>query len=178
MSDNNTEKERAVGAKVCSRCQRDLPASRFSRHRGGLFSICKDCVSARVRANGTERNERYRRHKAEYHRERGRTEKEREKARRNGILYAKRYPEKTAARVAVARALRSGVLIRAKFCSNCGQADQRLADGRPAIQAHHHRGYAYPLDVVWLCVPCHADVHREEEASRLRRAAAAGNGEG
>lgn len=26
-------------------------------------------------------------------------------------------------------------------------------------QAHHHNGYDWPLDVIWVCKPCHQDLH-------------------
>lgn len=58
-------------------------------------------------------------------------------------------PVKRRARSAVQSALRRGILTRAP-CETCG---------RPNAQAHHD-DYARPLDVRWLCVPCHAAVHR------------------
>lgn len=51
-------------------------------------------------------------------------------------------------------ALYDGRLQRADHCSRC----QQVGDG--AIHGHHEN-YFYPLDVVWLCKPCHAERHRE-----------------
>ena len=55
---------------------------------------------------------------------------------------------------AVHAAIRAGSLVRPTRCSSCG------AEG--PTQAHHHNGYApqHKLDVVWLCIPCHAATDR------------------
>lgn len=57
---------------------------------------------------------------------------------------------RAAAREAVAKALRSGALVRPGRCERCG------AGGR--IEAHHP-DYDRPLDVEWRCLGCHKDVH-------------------
>lgn len=51
----------------------------------------------------------------------------------------------------VLRAIESGVLIRPETCGECGVRTQPYA--------HHHLGYDHPLDVLWLCGPCHAIAH-------------------
>lgn len=66
--------------------------------------------------------------------------------------YRDRYPEKERAHHAVDWALRTGRLVRPDTCEGCG------AECRPE---GHHEDYAKPLDVVWLCVTCHANTHRE-----------------
>ncbi len=48
---------------------------------------------------------------------------------------------------------RAGLLVRPAACEMCGH---RAARRRPA---GHHEDYARPLDVVWLCTPCHSQVH-------------------
>jgi hypothetical protein len=58
-------------------------------------------------------------------------------------------PEKHAAREAVKRALKRGVLVRPETCSVCG--------GGGPIEAHHP-DYNFPLDVEWLCRQCHSDI--------------------
>lgn len=68
-------------------------------------------------------------------------------------LHRERHPEKAAARRAVARAVRSGFLVKPVKCENCGVA----ADG---LDLHgHHEDYSKPLDVVWLCRGCHQERH-------------------
>jgi len=48
-------------------------------------------------------------------------------------------------------AVESGRLIRFKHCECCG--GERPTQG-------HHKDYSKPLDVVWLCVSCHAYTHK------------------
>ena len=71
------------------------------------------------------------------------------------------HPRRNKARNAVSVALREGKLTPG-FCSVCGLEPKKV-NGRQRIQAHHHRGYDedYWLDIVWLCRPCHALVHRK-----------------
>jgi ribosomal protein S27AE len=52
--------------------------------------------------------------------------------------------------VAVARAIRNGSLLRLP-CVRCGEK-KSLA---------HHEDYDKPLEVMWLCQPCHKQRHKE-----------------
>lgn len=61
-------------------------------------------------------------------------------------------PEKLA-RHAVYRALKRGELKKPIRCSVCGKKP------RFRIEAHHYAGYDRPLDVQWLCHPCHTTAH-------------------
>jgi hypothetical protein len=70
---------------------------------------------------------------------------------------AQRDRQKIRARNAVSRALRTGRLVRASSCSACGRTERKL-------QAHH-ADYARPLDVIWLCSPCHKREHLKEHAA-------------
>jgi hypothetical protein len=60
-------------------------------------------------------------------------------------------PEAGAAHATVYRAILSGALVR-QPCRECGA---------PGAQGHHHRGYDFPLDVVWLCPLHHKAAHRD-----------------
>ena len=55
-------------------------------------------------------------------------------------------PEKIKARNLVTYALQTGRLTRSTICEECG-AETRT-------DAHHH-DYPEPLDVIWICRPCH-----------------------
>ena len=55
-------------------------------------------------------------------------------------------------------AIRTGVLVRPKTCSECGGSGPEYKDGRSAIQAHHD-DYTRPLVVRCLCQPCHLKWH-------------------
>lgn len=63
-----------------------------------------------------------------------------------------RNKHKRAAHFAMQRAIRSGKLIRASSCEQCG------ATGR--IEGHH-TDYSKPLDVQWLCVSCHGKTRHK-----------------
>jgi hypothetical protein len=56
----------------------------------------------------------------------------------------------------VETAIERGVLT-PQPCEVCG-ANGEFADGRRAVQAHHD-DYNRPLDVRWLCQPCHHEWH-------------------
>jgi ribosomal protein L37AE/L43A len=81
-----------------------------------------------------------------------------------------RYPEKEAARQAVAEAVRRGELVR-QPCESC--------DGTDHIEAHHDY-YERPLEVRWLCRRCHRNLHGPQfapitkEDRAVRRAYIAG----
>jgi hypothetical protein len=59
--------------------------------------------------------------------------------------------EKNRVRRKTTYAIRVGRLVR-RPCEWCG--DQN-------VHAHHEGGYTDPLNIMWLCAPCHADRHRE-----------------
>ena len=57
------------------------------------------------------------------------------------------------AHAAVARAIKSGKLWRPLRCNQC------LREGK----VHgHHTDYSNPLEVIWLCPPCHRLEHPEK----------------
>lgn len=68
-----------------------------------------------------------------------------------------RDPAKDKARMAVFVAIQKGELT-PQPCEKCG--DNPVAhDGRRAVHAHHD-DYNNPLEVRWLCYPCHGREHR------------------
>ena len=88
-------------------------------------------------------------------------EENREAGRETRKAYAKAHPEIMAegvrrwraknplgagAHQAVQRALKVGRLVRPDECEECHA---------PAFTEAHHEDYAKPLDVDWLCKPCH-----------------------
>lgn len=64
--------------------------------------------------------------------------------------------EKRRAHKAVHRAVCSGLLIRPDVCSRCGN--------EAPVHAHHD-DYSKPLEVEWICVPCHGRLHALERAT-------------
>ena len=66
------------------------------------------------------------------------------------------YKQKHAARLTAYWAVRSGLLPRKYNCEKCG------IDARHARLAKHHPDYNDPLNVVWLCGPCHGEAHQKK----------------
>lgn len=154
----------------CKKCGEVKPMqafykSQFSRVSG--LGECAECTKARVRANRMANLDRHRAFdraradhpkrvaaRAEYAAsERGR---QAQSAAKKRYVYADK--NRRAAQIAVGNALRDGRLSRLDACEHCGH------DGR--LQAHHPE-YSLPLCVTWLCVPCHAALHKEHR-ERLR----------
>ena len=51
----------------------------------------------------------------------------------------------------VSKAIKEGTLVRPKQCSACGKVGP--VEG-------HHEDYDKPLEVIWLCSPCHRKLPR------------------
>lgn len=154
MADRHIPAKRATFQ--CKSCERELEAEAFYVSN---LSRCKECVKASVRANRAEKIDYYRSYdrlryrqdeeRREHCKAMGKTtpmhvrvEKQRERRQRE--------PEKNKARLAVARALSRGTLVKPCGCYFCGTAEK--------LQAHHH-DYTRPLDVFWLCPSCHGKLH-------------------
>jgi hypothetical protein len=69
------------------------------------------------------------------------------------IAESKRKPERKTSRMRVIAAVRSGRLVRPERCEACG------IDCYPDA---HHEDYSKPLEVRWLCRPCHGLTRRRE----------------
>lgn len=139
--------------KSCTLCNATKPIDAFYKAptRDGRANQCIDCVKARARirhANKTEEIRAYDRKRSNLpHRllqRVRRTQREREQN-----------PERYRARTAVNNAVRDGRLLKMD-CAFCGAAK---------TVAHHH-DYTRPLDVTWLCSPCHARFHALEAMSK------------
>lgn len=65
-----------------------------------------------------------------------------------------KFPEKHKARMELRNAMRRGDVIKSYSCSKCGDTPKRIEG--------HHEDYLKPLDVVWLCSPCHRKLHKNQ----------------
>jgi ribosomal protein S27AE len=61
------------------------------------------------------------------------------------------HKQKVYARGAVQNLIKSGKLLR-QPCEVCGET---------RVEAHHD-DYSKPLEIRWLCIPCHRDAHQNE----------------
>jgi hypothetical protein len=112
----------------------------------GHLSFCKQCVIDRVLRHRQNHLDEVR----EYDRNRPDTPERRAHMRHMGAQHKARHPKANAAHLKVGRARHDGRLTAPLVCSYCG-ADRRLIA--------HHESYDQPLNVVWLCQPCHVQLH-------------------
>jgi hypothetical protein len=66
---------------------------------------------------------------------------------------------KDAAQNKLEKAVLRGRLSKLTTCERCGKTPPPFKDGRSPIQAHHF-DYSKPLEVHWLCQPCHHKEHQ------------------
>lgn len=151
-----------AGLRRCSACNHEKPVAAFyARKDGRMNFLCRQCRDAR--------NSIYRL-----------TPKSKELQRLNRIngtisdlvkatrlrkakLAAQRFPEQQYAKRKVRTAISNGSLVRPPTCQQCG-GGRPLRDGRAFIHAHHE-DYSRPLDVIWLCPPCHTAIHRAKKGN-------------
>lgn len=161
--------------KTCRGCAETKPLDGFYRHPqmgDGYLNFCKLCVIARVKKYTDDHHgEVLEKYRARYYakdmteqqklarREAGRRhlERNKDKARQ----WSASNPKKRKAHIIVGNAIRDGLLI-PKPCERCSYGI--------GVQAHHE-DYSKPLDVTWLCRPCHGMRHREINEDRRHRAA-------
>ena len=136
-------------SKECFKCKVVKPLEDFYKHSrmaDGHVNKCKECNKNDVT---TYRNKNIEKVRA-YDRARGKIP-DRIKAQVE-ITRAWRMEDsrRGAAHIAVAKAIRNGLLVRMP-CVRCGKEKTEA----------HHEDYDKPLEVMWLCTPCHKQRHKE-----------------
>lgn len=141
--------------KTCSECGRKLPLNEFNKNRNnkdGLQDRCRDCFSAynkkRYEANREKIKTRVRKYRDENI----------ENVFVTRMKMCEKNPNHKNANEAVSLALKTGKLVKPDHCMACG-----CKDTEHRIEAHHS-DYSRPLDVIWVCTPCHRhlDQRRRE----------------
>lgn len=136
-------------SKVCFKCNIEKSLTEFYRHAmmaDGHLNKCKDCTRSDSRTNRLENIEKIR----AYDRRRAKDPQRARNAAEISRIWRESDRRICAAHNAVARAVRSGMLTRMP-CTRCGHQKS----------VGHHESYDRPLDVTWLCQPCHKVRHRE-----------------
>ena len=142
-------------SKRCTKCGEEKPLEEFYPRA----AKCKPCYRADVRRNRLANADYYR----EYDRNRARSpERLADRLARNRQFQSD-CPEKRRAHIAANNALRDGRIVKTP-CAFCGADDN--------LEAHHH-DYSKPLDVTWLCRPCHRRFHALERMATYERDEAA-----
>ena len=141
-----------VSHKVCYACKATLPMKDFYKHpksADGYLNKCQSCCRAHATANRWKNIERIR----QYDSQRGKNPDRVAETVRRTKKKRQSDPRYTRCHNAVARALKSGALKRSN-CERCGH-EKSMA---------HHDSYDHPLQVMWLCQPCHKQRHKEIDA--------------
>lgn len=132
--------------KTCFKCQKLKDLNEFYRHSqmgDGRLNKCKECTKKDVAEHRAANIERIR----EYDRNRGN---------RQGYAYTKewreRFPKKYRAHRMVGYKVSSGQIVKPDVCESCA---------KPGYIEGHHDDYDKPLEVRWLCAPCHKQWHTE-----------------
>lgn len=142
-------------SKECFKCKAVKPLELFYKHAymgDGHLNKCIECTKKDANEHRAKNLDKIR----EYDRVRA---KRPERIKKNlAINRAWRAADRRRAKAhtAVAKAVRNGVLI-PKPCEWCGE-EKSLA---------HHDDYDQPLNVIWLCQPCHKLRHKEIDAELL-----------
>lgn len=136
-----------------------MPLSSFYRHSAmadGHLGKCKDCTCRDAREHREKNRDRI----VEYDAKRNASPER--KAARVSRRNERRKMDKNydKAHNAVARAIRSGALVRPSECSDCGN---------PCKPDAHHPSFSAPLSVMWLCKRCHAAQHIAEGKVKTRQ---------
>lgn len=159
--------------KSCQKCSSLKQDSDFYKDD----KTCKECRKAMVRANRAANSEYYKEfdrsramlpHRVQARKEYALTDEGKAAHARANRKYLnnnperinqgrKRHPEKYAAHNAVWSALVTGKMVRPSSCQQCSTE---------CTPHGHHEDYSKPLEVMWLCVPCHAARHRELKQQR------------
>lgn len=139
--------------KHCFKCGEDKPLTEFYKHSrmaDGYLNKCKACTKLDVNTHRRENLERIR----AYDRERAKRPERLRHAAEMTRIWRAADARRAAAHRAVCKAVKNGDLVR-QPCERCGD---------PKSVAHHE-DYDKPLDVVWLCQPCHKERHKEMKES-------------
>jgi len=135
--------------KECFKCKTIKPLAEFYKHSqmvDGHLNKCKECTKNDAT---THRNKNLEKVRA-YDRERAKNPDRQKMSAEVNKLWRQEDRRRSKAHNAVARAIAKGSLVRSP-CVRCGET-KSLA---------HHEDYDKPLDVMWLCQPCHKQRHKE-----------------
>lgn len=136
--------------KTCFKCGATKAKTEFYAHSkmaDGYLGKCKECAkvdSSRHREDNIDKVRKYDRERGKLPHRIALSVKNTRKKRQDNPLYGP-------AHVMLRRAVEKGIVLKPSTCSVCGN-ETRLVG--------HHRDYAKPLDVVWVCDVCHKKMHK------------------
>ncbi len=148
--------------KTCTKCGLELPESEFYKRKrspDGLSYQCKMCTKKRQKPWYEKNKKRIKERLRQYYEENKERILEYRHSERfrlfnaQGVrIYSKKNPEKIKAQQVLNHKIRIGEIERPIECEICGEESKEPLNG-------HHEDYSKPLDVIWLCIKCHTDLH-------------------
>jgi len=138
-----------IHSKKCFKCHTVTPLTEFYKHAAmadGYLNKCKKCTKKDALEHRIKNIERIR----EYDRIRSKNSERMKIASEISKAWYQADKRRLQCHNAVTRAVKKGTLIRLP-CIRCG-SKKSLA---------HHENYDEPLNVMWLCQPCHKQRHKE-----------------
>jgi hypothetical protein len=138
-----------IRSKTCFKCNAVKPLTDFYKHpemADGYLNKCKECNKKDALNHRNKNIEKIRK----YDRERGKNAERMKANTAINKLWREEDKRRSVAHSAVSRAIKKGTLIR-MVCERCNE---------PKTVAHHE-DYDKPLEVNWLCQPCHKQRHKE-----------------
>jgi hypothetical protein len=147
--------------KICFKCGKQKATKDFHVPLDGHLRYCRDCTKTYNREYRLAHTKELAAHDKLRRQLPNRKKQLREANKRylakgdNMRIANARYnhkPGRMKAKNAVARAVKSGKLIRPQTCTSCGAAKNIVG---------HHSDYAQPINVVWICQLCHVRLHRK-----------------
>lgn len=140
-----------MNTKKCSKCGRELPLTDFNKNRNskdGLQEACRSCFSKYNRERYAKNREKIKSDVKDYRKNNP------ENVFDTRMRICEKNPTMVNAQKAVYEAVKAGIIERPRHCSGCGCSDEEHR-----IEAHHS-DYSKPLDVIWLCTPCHRELDK------------------
>ncbi len=138
-----------IRSKQCFKCQTVKPLEEFYKHHAmadGHVNKCISCNLNDVKIHREKNIEKIR----EYDRQRSKNKERIAQATLINKNWRNEDKRRVKAHNAVSRAIKSGNLLKMP-CVRC--------DNEKSVA--HHEDYDKPLEVMWLCQPCHKQRHKE-----------------
>ena len=134
--------------KTCFKCLKVKPIEFFYKHpkmADGHLNKCIECTKKDAAIHRIKNIEKIR----EYDNTRSKKPERIQYSKKNAIAWNKKHPEKYQAHNMLNNCIRDGKIKKPSTCEICGKS----------CSLHgHHFDYDKPLDVIWLCPECHAQI--------------------
>ena len=153
---SSTRRQSVVSLKKCNKCKADLPLEEYYKHpktADGYQEKCKSCHRLFVGQNRLKNLGRIR----QYDRDRAANPARKARQVETTRRWREADPRRTHCHNVVRYAVKTGRLTKTG-CERC-QCEKAYA---------HHDSYDEPLNVMWLCQPCHKQRHKELDSMGIK----------